>query len=81
MSAPRRTRALAAADRALQRARERLAAGEPGWDPWRVAEAQARYDAALNEALAGGGRLEPIGEPVDDVPAMLTRAVRDGGQS
>lgn len=52
-TAPRRTAALERAQRALDRAREAVAAHEPGWDPWRVAEAQARYDVALQAALDG----------------------------
>lgn len=68
MTAPRRTKALVASERALWRAREDLAAGR--CDPWRVTEAQARYDAALTEALLGGGRLAPV-DLDEDVPSML----------
>lgn len=80
MAEPRRTRALVAAERAVQTARRRLAAGEPGWDPWRVADAEARLAAALADALDGGAAETP--EPRDDagrVPRMLTSAVRRGG--
>lgn len=69
MTAPRRTKALVAAERALFRARERLASGEAGWDPWRVAAAQARYDAALNQALGDGPA--PLTSDEGDVPRML----------
>lgn len=61
MTAPRRTAALVAAEAALNRARDRLAAGEPGYDPWRVTEARARYDVALASALDGVGR--DVAEP------------------
>lgn len=74
MTAPRRTLALVRAERALQRARERLAAGERGWDPWRVTEAQARYDAALADALDAGsaGRApDPDDDLAGGVPRML----------
>lgn len=80
MTAPRRTRALAAAERAVHEARRRVAAGQPGWDPWRVAEAEARHAAALAAALAYG--TEPAPDPAGDdgrVPRMLTSAVRRGG--
>jgi hypothetical protein len=59
VTAPRRTAALVAAEAALNRARDALAAGEPGWDPWRVTEAKARYDAALASALDGVGADAP----------------------
>lgn len=54
MTRPRRTLALDRAARALELARERVAARLPGWDPWRVVDAQARYDAALAAALGDG---------------------------
>lgn len=70
MTMPRRTRALVAAEKALQRARDRLAAGERGWDPWRVADAQARYDAALADALGDGPT--PVDSDADGLaPRML----------
>jgi hypothetical protein len=37
----------------LDRVRAGVAAHEPGYDPWRLVEAQARYDAALAAALDG----------------------------
>lgn len=70
MTAPRRTKTLVAAERALQRARDRLAAGEPGYDPWRVAEAVARYEAALAEALADGPAPADAAD-VGDIPRAL----------
>jgi hypothetical protein len=61
-----------AAEAALNRARDALAAGEPGFDPWRVTEARARYDAVLAAALDGVGvdAPEPRG-PASRVPRML----------
>ena len=69
MSAPRRTLQLERAQKALERARAALAAHEPGWDPWRVVEAESRYQAALAAALDGGD--SPAPEPRDGVPRML----------
>ncbi len=74
MTAPRRTQALVRAQAHLDRVRLALAAHEPGVDPWQLAEAQQRYDAALSAALdpslADGPAPEPRG-PAGRVPRAL----------
>lgn len=80
MTAPRRTLALVRAEASLRRLRARLAAGERGVDPWQVTEAQARYDAALTDALEAGaaGRApNPDDALAGSVPRML---IGRGGQ-
>jgi hypothetical protein len=75
--APRRTLQLERAARALELARSRVAAREPGWDPWRVVDAQARYDAALAAALGEpADETDPDAGSRDGVPRMLLG--RDG---
>ena len=76
MTRPRRTAALERAQRLLDRARDAVANREPGWDPWRVVEAQARYDAALAAALDGGGGVGLV----DDVDAPPRAYVGRGGR-
>jgi hypothetical protein len=58
---PRRTSALDRAQRQLDRVRAGVAAHEPGYDPWRLVEAQARYDAALAAALDGPAEPDDAG--------------------
>lgn len=78
MTGPRRTAGLVAAETALNRARDAVAAGEPGWDPWRVAEAKARYEAALAAALDGAGGPDAYPEPAGRA-GRVPRAVRGRG--